>query len=596
MRGKSVNLFVSIVFVIFAAALISLPALASHITALVTTLSPNNNAFIKDTYLLNATTDISVNNASFYFYNSTYNTPYYNNTTSGKEFTYSLDTATISDGVYDIRVLLSSGDTVSHTSITIDNNPPLVDIIDPTSMTYNSLVVPLNYTATDTVGGVDKCWYILNGVTNDLPSCANTTMTGIERDNWVIVYANDTAGNENSSANVSFTIDTTAPTITLLSPENITYNYRMILINSTVTDLSGVSIAIAEINGTDNFTLVDGFSGEWYHLGYVFAEGTNTLRIFANDTVGNEIFSSSVTFIVDATDPELWETAINDTLMRNGDAFLLAANITDNIDTNLTVTADIINSTGSSFGTLTLSKKGIQVYGTESTFPTAPSGTYIFNITITDFAGNSIWDDSTSITLDNDAPILTNLAPSGEITDTTPDLYLNTNENATCRFNTANISYENMTNFAITGTKAHSNPLGTLEEGDYEYYVRCADVLGNIGEGKVSFTVEKSSPGGGGPSGNPILFNTKNNTTTKLGTTTVPEQSFTGGTTNQIKPQENNQPTGPGAGPTGAFVFSADATTAASIAASIIVSTAILWFLFRREIKSVMDRISWRHY
>jgi hypothetical protein len=248
-------------------------------------------------------------------------------------------------------------------------------------------------------------------------------------------------------------------------------------------------------------------------------------------------------------------------------------------------------------GSLVLLKTATDTYSTESTFPAAPSGTYSFDITVSDFAGNSVSGIGMLITLDNDAPILTNLLPSGTISDTTPDLYLNTNENANCRFNTANISYENMTNFAITGVKAHSNPLGTLEEGDYEYYVRCADVLGNIGEGKISFTVEKSSPGGGGPSGNPILFNTKNNTTntTKLGTASVPEQSFIGGTTNQIKPEEE-QKIGPGAGPTGAFVFSADATTAASIAASIIISSAVLWFLFRREIKSIMDRISWRHY
>jgi len=53
-------------------------------------------------------------------------------------------------------------------------------------------------------------------------------------------YANDSVGNLNTSS-VTFTVKTSAPNLTIISPTNITYNTRQILVNlSTSADATSV--------------------------------------------------------------------------------------------------------------------------------------------------------------------------------------------------------------------------------------------------------------------------------------------------------------------------------------------------------------------
>lgn len=71
----------------------------------------------------------------------------------------------------------------------------------------------------------------------------------------ITVYANDTAGNQNSTT-VHFIIDTTAPVITLLSPTNSTMsiNNNNITFTYNVTDLSNISNCSLIINNNLNQT------------------------------------------------------------------------------------------------------------------------------------------------------------------------------------------------------------------------------------------------------------------------------------------------------------------------------------------------------
>jgi len=81
--------------------------------------------------------------------------------------------------------------------------------------------------------------------------------------------------------------DTTAPDVTINSPDEITYFESSVPINVTVTDdLSGVSSGVAEIDGITNITLE---SDEDYYIGNTgdLSNGIHTLRIFATDDLGN---------------------------------------------------------------------------------------------------------------------------------------------------------------------------------------------------------------------------------------------------------------------------------------------------------------------
>jgi hypothetical protein len=106
----------------------------------------------------------------------------------------------------------------------VDNTPPLITIIRPENISYNyNLSTPLNFTATDFLAGVDKCWYSIDDGPNiTLANCENSTFNTTEGFHILTIYANDslaTVGNENF-IKIAFTVDLTLPTISLVSPPN----------------------------------------------------------------------------------------------------------------------------------------------------------------------------------------------------------------------------------------------------------------------------------------------------------------------------------------------------------------------------------------
>jgi hypothetical protein len=93
---------------------------------------------------------------------------------------------------------------------TADNVAPSITIISPKNETYATTSVPLIFTLNEPTSWVG---YSLDGAEN-VTITGNTTLAGLlEGLHYVIVYANDTAGNMGSSDVVYFTIDVTPPSI-----------------------------------------------------------------------------------------------------------------------------------------------------------------------------------------------------------------------------------------------------------------------------------------------------------------------------------------------------------------------------------------------
>src|SRR3989337_2062461 len=97
-------------------------------------------------------------------------------------------------------------------TLTVDTTYPGITITYPTNGTYyNYVVTALNYTLSEI--NPDTCWYSANsGVTNSSVTCGVnlTGLTSTEGSNTWMVYANDSAGNQNSSS-VTFSKDTILP-------------------------------------------------------------------------------------------------------------------------------------------------------------------------------------------------------------------------------------------------------------------------------------------------------------------------------------------------------------------------------------------------
>ena len=177
-------------------------------------------------------------------------------------------------------------------SVVADTTFPSISISSPTNTTYTSISLELNYTASDETA-LGSCWYSQDlGVTNVsfVGGCGNNaSLTASEGSNTWTVWVNDTSNNVNSSS-ITFGVDTTAPTITVTSPGNITYNLsNSVTINFTSSDETAISSRWF-YNGTGNTTYTD-------VVIQVLADGQYTFIFYTNDS-SNNVNSTNVTFVV----------------------------------------------------------------------------------------------------------------------------------------------------------------------------------------------------------------------------------------------------------------------------------------------------------
>jgi len=129
----------------------------------------------------------------------------------------------------------------------------------------------------------------------------NTSLTiGQDGPHCVIVYANDTVGNIGSSNIVYFTIDTTPPSINIVSPQNNVYYSESIPLTFEINETAfwiGYSLdnqSNVTINGNTMINMEDGL---------------HQIVVYANDTAGNMGSSYSVHFAVNSSLYDPWKTS-----------------------------------------------------------------------------------------------------------------------------------------------------------------------------------------------------------------------------------------------------------------------------------------------
>ena len=132
-----------------------------------------------------------------------------------------------------------------------------IKITNPSNNPYytnNGTNIEINYTLSDT--NMQSSWYSINGIINiTLQNYENITSNFSEGTNTLTIYTNDSAGNENSESR-NIIVDATAPTVTLVSPQNSNTSY---LQSNSVTvdftfDVSETSISNCywKLNGGDD--------------------------------------------------------------------------------------------------------------------------------------------------------------------------------------------------------------------------------------------------------------------------------------------------------------------------------------------------------
>ncbi len=189
------------------------------------------------------------------------------------------------------------------TFFTLDKILPSITIIAPANITYNSTNVTLSFVANGTGTNLSWCGYSLDSTANvTLPACANNTISAAHGTHNITVYANDSAGNMNSSDIRYFSVDVTAPTITIVSPSNTTYGTKSVWANVTLSE-AGAWCGV--FNDTINQTMANSSTAmtAWYVNLSVPSDGSNHVQFFCNDTVGNMGNSSIRYFSVDTQPP-----------------------------------------------------------------------------------------------------------------------------------------------------------------------------------------------------------------------------------------------------------------------------------------------------
>ncbi len=200
----------------------------------------------------------------------------------------------------------------------IDTANPTVTMLAPANITYNSNNVSINITANEYITG---CFFSINGAANLSMTRANETnyyfynVTSDGSKN-VIVACNDTSNLYGSSSLLHFHIDTTKPTISIVSPSNTTYTSSTLNLNVSLDENSSwcsfsldhaANVSMTKLNDTYfNYTK----SG--------LNEGSHNMTFSCNDTNGNTANSSFRYFSIDSSSPLLIIiTPINNSVYKN---------------------------------------------------------------------------------------------------------------------------------------------------------------------------------------------------------------------------------------------------------------------------------------
>jgi len=277
----------------------------------------------------------------------------------------------------------------------------------------------------------------------------------------------------------------------------------VVAINGTAAPSADNNVTYrVEVNVSGNWTLIgegnatvsEGSLVSWNTTGYAY--GNYTIRLSVNDTSGNtseEVFGA---VLADITNPTIHSTSASPDPVEARTQLNLSANVTDND----VVASVIFQISGEN---LTAANNG-GIYYNNSWDTNTTVGFYTVTVFVLDNSNNSA-NSTFNFTVHETVPPVV-LSHSSEVSQTTANLSIGTNEQATCRYSgSQGIAFENMTdNFTSTNSTTHWVYFSGLSHSTtYHYYVRCKDVNDNIvaTDYAASFTTHKPKTGGGGGGG-----------------------------------------------------------------------------------------------
>jgi parallel beta-helix repeat protein len=336
---------------------------------------------------------------------------------------------------------------------------PEVTILSPQNMTYATANVALTFTVNETASWMG---YSLDGQAN-VTIVGNTTLTGLsDGAHNVLVFANDTFGNMASSSLVYFSVDTTLPQITILSPLNQTYQTGSIPLTFTVNKLT--SWIGYSLNGQPNATIV----GNTTLLG--LPDGSYSIVVYANDTGGNMGASETIYFTIGRA-PEITILSPEEITYATSDVPLVFT----------------VNETTSWMGYSLDSQAYVTILG-NTTLLSLSDGIHNIVVSANDTFGNMASSSIVYFSVDTTPPSITILSPLNQTYQTGSIMLTFTLDESTSWIGYRLDSQDNMT---ILG----NTTLLDLTDGNHHVIVYATDTVGNLGSSTVVyFSVDTTPP------------------------------------------------------------------------------------------------------
>ena len=406
--------------------------------------------------------------------------------------------------------------------LTADVTPPNVSSVRPVAnnLTARNSVVNVSATVTDSFG-VDIVLANItfpNGSIEQLRlqqmgniynfSFGNTSNEGYYN---VTFIANDSVNNINSTERTNFTVDSTGPNVTIVSPpaNTVIQNGTVVNISANVTDqFLTVDVVLANITYPDNTTkeqLRLAKVGNIYNFSFgntTFQEGTYNITFIANDTAGNINSTQKTNFTIDIRNPIVNNVRpVANNFTATNSVVNISANVTNGIAVD-TVRANVTFPNGSVVQ-LTLAQVGT-IYNF-SFGNTSNEGYYNITFIANDTVGNINSTERTNFTVDSTGPNVTVVSPPAN-TLIGNGTVINISANVTDQFLTVNVVLANITypdnttkeqlrlakvgniyNFSFGNT--------TFQEGTYNITFIANDTAGNLNTTqKTNFTIDARNP------------------------------------------------------------------------------------------------------
>ena len=416
--------------------------------------------------------------------------------------------AALDDGDYTIEVSSTdeAGNTASASSdFEVDTLAPLITIDTPAAGARISNVRPAISGKSEPglqveleVSGVSAGLVIDEVLTSD-PSTgvwSYTPTADLADDDYTIdVVATDAAGNLASAAS-TFIVDTTAPSITIISPANASSTNEQTPEVSGTTG-AGVAVTVEFIDDTGQVVLTTQAtvqpSGDWSATpGALLQDGTYTVRATADDGLGNTA-SDAITVTIDTVAPAVAIEApvdgeilgdpsppIEGTSEPGVQVVLEVRDVNDMI-----VLSDMISADAN---------------GAWSTTPATPlaDGDYTATATATDAAGN-FSEDSVGFTIDTTPPSVSIDVPQdGAVSDMRDVTVAGTTEPG------AQVAVEiaDADGNVIQTTEVTADDMGDwsvdtempLTDGDYTATATATDEAGNSSSQTSTFSIDSEDP------------------------------------------------------------------------------------------------------